>query len=80
MIILFNKITCITFYYKYYTVIKKNIMFVKKMNVYSNTKIFDGYSAAFAQLKAKHSHCKYIHRYELIFKVTFIGYLNNNKN
>jgi len=46
------------------------------MNEYSNTKIFDGYSTAFRQWKAKHSHCKYIHGYALKFKVTFIGDLD----
>ena len=46
------------------------------MNEYSSTKIFDGYSTAFRQWKAKHSHCQYIHGYAMIFKVTFIGDLD----
>lgn len=46
------------------------------MNEYKSTKIFDGYSTAFRQWKAKHSHCQYIHGYALKFKVTFIGNLN----
>ena len=47
------------------------------MNEYKSTKIFDGYSTAFRQWKAKHSHCQYIHGYAMKFKVTFIGYLDD---
>jgi 6-pyruvoyltetrahydropterin/6-carboxytetrahydropterin synthase len=46
------------------------------MNEYNSTKIFDGYSTAFRQWKAKHSHCQYIHGYAMKFKVTFIGNLS----
>ncbi|MDG1933791.1 MAG: 6-carboxytetrahydropterin synthase [Flavobacteriales bacterium] len=46
------------------------------MNEYSSTKIFDGYSTAFRQWRAKHSHCQYIHGYAMKFKVTFIGNLD----
>ena len=46
------------------------------MNEYSSTKLFEGYSTAFRQWRAKHSHCQYIHGYAMKFKVTFIGNLN----
>ena len=46
------------------------------MNEYSSTKTFEGYSTAFRQWKAKHSHCQYIHGYAMKFKVTFIGDLD----
>ena len=46
------------------------------MNEYNSTKIFDGYSTAFRQWKAKHSHCQYIHGYAMKFKVTFTGSLS----
>ena len=47
------------------------------MNEYRSTKIFDGYSIAFRQWKAEHSHCKYIHGYAMKFKVTFMGNLDD---
>ena len=43
------------------------------MKEYTSIKIFDGYSTAFRQWKATHSHCQYIHGYALKFKVWFIG-------
>ena len=46
------------------------------MNEYKSTKLFDGYSVAFRQWRAKHSHCQYVHGYAMKFKVTFIGQLD----
>jgi len=40
---------------------------------YQSTKIFSGYSTAFRQWKATHSHCKFMHGYALSFKVWFEG-------
>ena len=45
--------------------------------MFRSTKLFDGYSTAFRQWKAKHSHCQYLHGYSLKFKVEFIGDLDH---
>jgi 6-pyruvoyltetrahydropterin/6-carboxytetrahydropterin synthase len=56
---------------------KKNNIFTKKnMKEYTSIKLFDGYSTAFRQWRAIHSHCKYIHGYALKFKVWFEGDLD----
>ena len=46
------------------------------MNEYKSTKLFDGYSTAFRQWRAEHSHCKFLHGYAMKFKVTFTGRLD----
>ena len=46
------------------------------MKEFLSTKIFKGYSTAFRQWRATHSHCKFIHGYALKFKVTFKGELD----
>ena len=46
------------------------------MKDYRSTKKFDGYSTAFRQWRAKHSHCHYIHGYAMEFLVTFEGSLD----
>ena len=43
---------------------------------YRSTKKFDGYSTAFRQWRAKHSHCHFVHGYAMEFKVTFEGSLD----
>ena len=43
------------------------------MKEYISIKVFDGYSTAFRQWKATHSHCQYLHGYALKFKVWFEG-------
>ena len=43
------------------------------MKEYISIKVFDGYSTAFRQWKATHSHCQYMHGYALKFKVWFEG-------
>lgn len=39
--------------------------------MYQSTKIFDNYSVAIRQHKAKHSHCQLLHGYAFKFKVWF---------
>ena len=46
------------------------------MNEYNSTKLFKGYSTAFRQWRAKHSHCQFLHGYAMEFKVTFTGNLD----
>ncbi len=46
------------------------------MSNYKSTKLFDGYSIAFRQWRASHSHCQYLHGYAMKFKVTFLGNLD----
>lgn len=41
------------------------------MAKYQSTKLFDNYSVAIRQHKAKHSHCQLLHGYALKFQVTF---------
>lgn len=41
------------------------------MGKYESTKIFDNYSVALRQHKAKHSHCQLLHGYAFSFKVIF---------
>jgi 6-pyruvoyltetrahydropterin/6-carboxytetrahydropterin synthase len=43
---------------------------------YQSTKVFDGFSTAFRQWRAEHSHCRFIHGYALSFKVWFEGDLD----
>jgi len=38
---------------------------------YQSTKLFDGYSIAVRQWKAKHSHCQLLHGYGVYFHITF---------
>lgn len=71
----------IIFLYSFYINIlykkEKILIFVKKiMNEYNSTKLFDGYSTAFRQWRAQHSHCKFLHGYAMEFKVTFVGSLD----
>ena len=47
------------------------------MNEYNSTKLFKGYSTAFRQWRAKHSHCQFLHGYAMEFKVTFTGNLDH---
>ena len=45
-------------------------------NFFQSTKRFSGYSVAFRQYKATHSHCQYLHGYSLEFIATFEGQLD----
>jgi len=47
------------------------------MTNFNSTKIFDGFSTAFRQWKATHSHCQYVHGYALKFKIWFEGELDH---
>jgi len=44
---------------------------------FQSTKRFTGYSVAFRQYKATHSHCQYLHGYDLEFVATFKGLLDD---
>ena len=44
---------------------------------FQSTKRFTGYSVAFRQYKATHSHCQYLHGYDLEFIATFKGLLDD---
>lgn len=44
---------------------------MSKKGRYQSTKVFDNYSVAIRQWKAKHSHCQLLHGYALEFKVWF---------
>ena len=46
------------------------------MDELKSTKLFEGYSVAFRQWRANHSHCHYLHGYAMKFKVTFSGKLD----
>ena len=46
------------------------------MKEFRSTKLFKGYSTAFRQWRAKHSHCQFVHGYAMEFKVTFEGNLD----
>jgi 6-pyruvoyltetrahydropterin/6-carboxytetrahydropterin synthase len=41
------------------------------MKKYQSTKLFDGFSVAIRQWKAKHSHCQLLHGYGIFFHITF---------
>lgn len=43
---------------------------------YISTKIFDGFSVVFRQWQAKETHCKFLHGYDVYFKVWFEGELD----
>jgi len=43
---------------------------------FQTTKRFSGYSVAFRQYKANHSHCQYLHGYSIEFIATFQGQLD----
>ena len=47
------------------------------MTQFKSTKIFDGFSTAFRQHRATHSHCQFVHGYALKFKVWFEGELDH---
>jgi len=44
---------------------------------FQSTKVFDGFSTAFRQWRADHSHCRFVHGYALSFKVWFEGDLDD---
>ena len=48
--------------------------------MYKSTKIFENYSVALRQHKAKHSHCQLLHGYALKFKVWFTSKELNDMN
>lgn len=44
--------------------------------MFQSTKIFDGYSTVFRQWRANETHCRFLHGYDVYFKVTFEGDLD----
>lgn len=46
------------------------------MPTYVSTKLFDGFSTVFRQWKAENTHCKYLHGYDISFRVWFEGGLD----
>jgi len=50
------------------------------MSMYQSTKVIELGSCAFRQWKAEHSHCKYIHGYQLKAKIWFGGKELDDKN
>ena len=44
---------------------------------YQSTKIFDGFSTVFRQWAAEGTHCRFMHGYDIEFKVTFEGDLDH---
>ena len=46
------------------------------MGKFQSTKLFDGFSCVFRQWKAKNTHCRFMHGYEVSFRVWFEGSLD----
>ena len=46
------------------------------MATFRSTKIFDGFSTVFRQWRAEGTHCRFLHGYDVYFKVTFEGNLD----
>jgi len=46
------------------------------MPTYISTKLFDGFSTVFRQWKAENTHCKFLHGYDISFRVWFEGELD----
>ena len=49
----------------------------KKMNKFTSSKVFDGFSTVFRQWKAEDTHCRFLHGYGISFKVYFEGELDH---
>jgi len=47
------------------------------MNKFQSTKIFDGFSTVFRQWAAEGTHCKFLHGYDIEFRITFEGELDH---
>jgi 6-pyruvoyltetrahydropterin/6-carboxytetrahydropterin synthase len=46
------------------------------MPKFQSTKIFDGFSCVFRQWKAEGTHCRFLHGYDISFKIWFEGELD----
>ena len=44
--------------------------------MYRSTKKFDGFSTVFRQWKAEDTHCRFLHGYDIEFRITFEGELD----
>ena len=47
------------------------------MSKFQSTKLFDGFSTVFRQWAAEGTHCKFLHGYDIEFRVTFEGELDH---
>ena len=47
------------------------------MSKYQSTKLFDGFSTVFRQWAAEGTHCRFLHGYDIEFRLTFEGELDH---
>lgn len=47
------------------------------MNTFQSTKLYDGFSTVFRQWAAEGTHCRFLHGYDIEFRVTFEGELDH---
>jgi 6-pyruvoyltetrahydropterin/6-carboxytetrahydropterin synthase len=47
------------------------------MSKFQSTKLFDGFSTVFRQWQAEGTHCRFLHGYDIEFRVTFEGELDH---
>lgn len=47
------------------------------MNKFQSTKLYDGFSTVFRQWAAEGTHCRFLHGYDIEFKITFEGELDH---
>jgi 6-pyruvoyltetrahydropterin/6-carboxytetrahydropterin synthase len=47
------------------------------MSKFQSTKLFDGFSTVFRQWQAEGTHCRFLHGYDIEFRVTFEGALDH---
>ena len=47
------------------------------MGKFQSSKVFDGFSTVFRQWKATTTHCRFLHGYGVLFRVTFEGNLDH---
>ena len=47
------------------------------MNTFQSTKLYDGFSTVFRQWAAEGTHCRFLHGYDIEFRITFEGELDH---
>ena len=47
------------------------------MSTFKSTKLFDGFSTVFRQWAAEGTHCRFLHGYDIEFRITFEGELDH---
>lgn len=45
--------------------------------IYQSSKLYEGFSTCFRQWSATGTHCRYLHGYDISFRVTFVGELDS---